>query len=66
MPGGAGITAGYPEPPRTGVPTRTGTARFPEPDATHRTRTNTRTSLEPIGYDSEGAPLYAWQLDDER
>jgi hypothetical protein len=32
----------------------------------HRTRTNTRTLLEPIGYDGEGAPLYAWQLDDER
>jgi hypothetical protein len=37
-----------------------------DPVAAHRTRTNTRTSLEPIGYDSEGAPLYAWQLDDER
>lgn len=32
----------------------------------HRTRTNTRTLLEPIGYDSEGAPLYAWQLNDDR
>lgn len=37
-----------------------------EPMTAHRTRTNTRTSLEPIGYDGEGAPLYAWQLDDER
>lgn len=38
----------------------------PDPVTAHRTRTNTRTPLEPIGYDSEGAPLYAWQLDDER
>ncbi len=38
----------------------------PDPVTGHRTRTNTRTSLEPIGYDSEGAPLYAWQLDDEQ
>lgn len=37
-----------------------------DPVTAHRTRTNTRTSLEPIGYDGEGAPLYAWQLDDER
>lgn len=37
-----------------------------DPMTAHRTRTNTRTSLEPIGYDGEGAPLYAWQLDDER
>lgn len=39
---------------------------LPDPTTTHRTKTNTRTSLEPIGYYGEGAPLYAWQLDDER
>lgn len=36
----------------------------PDPLTAHRTRTNTRTPLEPIGYDSEGAPLYVWQLYD--
>jgi hypothetical protein len=41
-------------------------ARVPAPDCGHRTRTNTRTSIEPIGYDSQGAPLYAWQLEDEQ
>ena len=52
MPGGASTTAGYPEPPRTGDPVRLPGYRFPDPDSTHRTRVNTRTSLEPIGYDS--------------
>ncbi len=35
-----------------------------DPMAAHRTRTNTRTPLEPIGYDSEGAPLWPWQVMD--
>jgi hypothetical protein len=33
-------------------------------DFAHRTRTNTRIPLEPIGYDSEGAPLWPWQVMD--
>ena len=39
--------------------------RLPQADCTHRTRTNTRAPLEPIGYDTNGAPIYAWQLTDE-
>lgn len=30
----------------------------------HRVRTNSRIPLEPIGYDSEGAPLWPWQVMD--
>ena len=59
--------------PATRLPDTGGGAGYPvaqptpvDPVTAHRTRTNTRTSLEPIGYDGEGAPLYAWQLDDER
>lgn len=36
----------------------------PDPLTAHRTRVNSRTPLEPIGYDSEGAPLYWWQVMD--
>lgn len=63
MPGGVRPT-GDPGTPTTGNP-----IRLPgelDPLTAHRTRTNTRISFEPIGYDSEGAPLYAWQLEDER
>jgi hypothetical protein len=64
MPEGVAPGAGYPDSPQTGTP-----IRLPgplDPLTAHRTRTNTRISLEPIGYDSHGAPLYAWQLDDEQ
>lgn len=64
MAGGASLTPGHPDYTQTGDP-----IRIPgplDPLSAHRTRTNTRISFEPIGYDSEGAPLYAWQLDDER
>jgi hypothetical protein len=64
MAGGASQTAGYPDPRQPGEP-----IRLPgplDPLTAHRTRTNTRISFEPIGYDSEGSPLYPWQLDDER
>jgi hypothetical protein len=62
MPGGVVAATGYPEPPQTGPPIRLPGPHCPDPDSAHRTRT----SLEPIGYDSQGAPLYAWQLDVER
>lgn len=59
MTGGA-QPAANPETPPTGCPS-------PPPGPTdplsaHRTRTNTRIPLEPIGYDSEGAPLWPWQV----
>lgn len=63
MTGGVQPT-GHPESPTAGVP-----IRLPgplDPLSAHRTRTNTRISFEPIGYDSDGAPLYAWQLDDDQ
>jgi hypothetical protein len=66
MAGGAISTPEYREPPPAGGPLRQTGPRPLDPVTAHRTRSNTRTSLEPIGYDSEGAPLYAWQLDDER
>jgi hypothetical protein len=66
MAGGAISTPGYREPHPTGDPLWQTAPRPLDPVTAHRTRTNTRTSLEPIGYDGEGAPLYAWQLDDER
>ncbi|NII42124.1 hypothetical protein E9228_002782 [Curtobacterium flaccumfaciens] len=66
MTAGAPVAPGYPDPLQAGVPTRLPVPRFPDPDCAHRTRVNSRTSLEPIGYDGEGAPLYAWQVDDER
>ncbi|ROP65646.1 hypothetical protein [Curtobacterium sp. ZW137] len=58
------LTPGYPGPQRTGDP-----VQIPgplDPLTAHRTRTNTRISFDPISYDSEVSPLYAWQLDDER
>lgn len=59
MTGGA-LTTGYPDTPPTGHPS-------PPPGPTdplcaHRTRTNTRIPLELSGYDSEGAPLWPWQV----
>jgi hypothetical protein len=64
MSGGAPLAPGYPDSANTGGPIRLPSSL--DPLTAHRTRTNTRISLEPIGYDSDGAPLYAWQLNTQQ
>jgi hypothetical protein len=66
MSGGASREAGCPGARHAGAPIRLPGSRLPEPGPTHDARTDTHTSLEPMGFGSEGAPLHAWQLYDER
>lgn len=54
-----------PAPPPRNPDTRGGSPEASTPEdalSSHRTRTNTRTPLEPIGYGSDGAPLWPWQV----
>lgn len=49
----------------TTTPAMSAATPAPDPGLTaHRVRTNSRISLHPIGYDSNGAAIYPWQLED--